>query len=524
MPGTLKHIHIVRVKRGDPEPIAEALLAPGRGVPGDHHDRPGIKRAVTLIRDETIADVGRGLGIAITAGSSRRNLTTAGIDLDSLEKGTRLVLGGAELEVTGPCDPCNRMEKALGPGALAIMQGRGGVVARVLREGLIRPGDSVRVVRGSGALFAVTETRTGKLQQGLLNWFRAAQRDLPWRRTKDPYSVWISEIMCQQTQVATVIPYWERFLARFPDVKSLAAAPVDDVLALWSGLGYYARARNLHRAGQAVVERHAGIFPADIVALQALPGFGPYTAGAVGSIALGLDAPIVDGNVARVLCRVEGWELGSEAARERAWEAAPALIPKGHAGDWNQALMELGATVCVPAAPKCDECPVRPVCAAARRGDPERYPLPKIRRTRKLMRFAALAVRDDNGIVLIQRAGKGLFGGLWELPSTELDPTAEGVVIAKQAARGFFARAAKVELLGRVAQALTHRDVEVEVYAASGSSLRLPEGARLVTPPELPSLGLSTLAVKVLAVAGVTVPGTHGRRRAPVTSQGSLFE
>jgi len=353
------------------------------------------------------------------------------------------------------------------------------------------------------------------LNTALLKWFDAAKRDLPWRRTRDPYAIWISEIMCQQTQVATVIPYWERFMARFPTVESLASAPVDDVLAMWSGLGYYARARNMHKAAQELVGRHDGAFPADLEALQSLPGFGPYTAGAVGSIALGLDAALVDGNVARVLCRIQGWELGAEAAREKGWEIAPSLLPHGRAGDWNQALMEMGATVCTPANPKCDACPARRLCVAVQRGDPAQYPLPKERKPKKLMRLLSFSIRDSEGrILLMKRDAKGLFGGLWELPSVELDEAAESAKAAPSEVKAFVEGRVKLALLGRVAQALTHRDVEIDVYRVTGGKVRLPDNGRFVSMDELTSLGLSTMAVKALTAANVMVPGGHGRRKA----------
>jgi A/G-specific adenine glycosylase len=348
----------------------------------------------------------------------------------------------------------------------------------------------------------------------LLTWFRQAKRDLPWRRTKDPYAVWISEVMLQQTQVATVIPYWERFLSRFPDVKTLASAPVDDVLALWSGLGYYARARNLHRAAGALANEHAGRFPRSLSALRALPGFGPYTAAAVGSIALGLDAALVDGNVARVLCRLEGWRLGSEAAREKAWVLAPELIPVGEAGDWNQALMELGATVCTPQAPRCDACPVASLCPAKEQGDPAQYPLAKVRRARKQLRYAAIAIREAQSVLLIRRDEKGLFGGLWDLPSREVVGEVDSETAARALCQTLVARTIVPERLGRVSQALTHRDVTVDVFSAPSQRVRVPEGGRWVAETELATLGLSTLAVKVLRAAGVTVPEGHGRRSA----------
>jgi A/G-specific adenine glycosylase len=394
------------------------------------------------------------------------------------------------------------------------MEGRGGVVTRVVESGVVRPGDAVVMVEGE---------RVRDVQRRLLAWFDAHRRDLPWRRTKDPYAIWLSEVMCQQTQVATVIPYWERFLVRFPTVHSLASAPLDDVLALWSGLGYYARARNLHRAAQAVMERHAGVFPADLAALEALPGFGPYTAGAVGSIALDLDAALVDGNVARVLCRVEGWELGAEAAREKAWEVAPGIVAKGRAGDWNQALMELGATVCTPVSPGCEGCPLRTHCVAAKKGEPAQYPLPKERRPRKLMRLAALAVRDGESVLLLRRAEKGLFGGLWELPSVEIGTDDAAVALGGLVAQ-IVGGKKKAERVGAVAQALTHRDVQIEVFAIQATKVHFPEGARWVRPEELSTLGLSTLAVKTLVAAHVPVPAGHGRRRAvPKAEQGKLF-
>lgn len=356
-------------------------------------------------------------------------------------------------------------------------------------------------------------SRSDALHELLLAWFATSKRDLPWRRTRDPYAIWLSEVMLQQTQVVTVIPYWHRYLERFPTVEALAAAPVDDVLALWSGLGYYARARNLHRAAQEIVDRHGGRLPADLDALRALSGFGPYTAAAVASIAFDLDAPLVDGNVARVLCRLEGWEMGAEEARQQAWSAAEALLPQGRAGDWNQALMELGATVCSPSSPACDRCPVQRVCRAAESGEPARFPLPKVRRPRRLLRLAAVCVRgDDDEVVLVRQQAKGLFGGLWSLPHVDLGELDEQPA-AMALAHSLVGQAARLERRGTVSHTLTHRDVVVEVFNVEGTPQALPEDARLVPVPALPSLGLSTLAVKLMQTAGVDVPEGHGRRR-----------
>lgn len=352
--------------------------------------------------------------------------------------------------------------------------------------------------------------RPGTLQADLLEWFRSSQRDLPWRRTKDPYAIWISEVMLQQTQVATVIPYWERFLDRFPTVTDLAEAPLDDVLARWSGLGYYARARNLHRAAQVVAAEHGGRFPRSVEALRKLPGFGPYTAAAVGSIAFGLDAALVDGNVARVLCRLGGWRVDADEARARAWEEAPPLLPLGEAGDWNQALMELGATICTPMRPTCDRCPVARHCQASGSEEPAMYPLPKPRKARKVLRYAALAVRDGERVLLRRRADKGLFGGLWELPSEEISGTAEEAlsVITRELALSASPRHA-----GRVEQTLTHREVGVDVFVLDAPLKEVPADGRLASGEELGSIGLSSLARKVLAVAGFVTTETRQRPR-----------
>jgi A/G-specific adenine glycosylase len=514
--GRIEAIHVARARRSAMEPLEVALLAPGRGLPGDHHDKPGAKRPVTLVTREALDDVARTLGIDIAPGASRRNLTVSGLDLDALPAGTKLVLGTAVLEVRGPCDPCGRMETALGKGAEKLLARRGGVFGRVLSGGTVRPGDEVRVLSREQS---VVRRPALALSGLLLPWFRARRRDLPWRRTKDPYAVWVSEVMLQQTQVATVIPYYEKFLGRFPTVFTLAEAPVDDVLAHWSGLGYYARARNLHKAAKAVVERHGGVLPRDVALLRDLPGFGPYTAGAVGSIALGLDEALVDGNVGRVLCRIEGWEVGAEEALVRAWARAPELIPPGEAGDFNQSLMELGATVCTPVSPKCGGCPAASVCVSVKRGDPGRFPLAKVRKPKKLLHLVALALSDTEGrVLLVRNDASRLFGGLWNLPLVEVGPKESSREAAMRLARGSTA----LTLVGAVAQTLTHREVQAEVFRVDGPLPSL-EG-RWVASGDLPTLGLSTLAAKMLAAAGVAVPAGVARRRKVAEGQGLLFD
>ena len=211
----------------------------------------------------------------------------------------------------------------------------------------------------------------------LLGWYDANKRAMPWRRTKDPYRIWLSEVMLQQTTVATVIGYFERFLERFPDVRALARADEAAVLRLWAGLGYYSRARNLHRAAKAVVEEHAGRFPRTLQGLRSLPGVGRYTAAAVASIAFGLPAELVDGNVIRVYARLFALrgDPRSPALQEKVWTLAAEHLDHGRPGDWNQALMELGATVCSPVGPECGRCPLSKSCLARKRGLQDSIPV-----------------------------------------------------------------------------------------------------------------------------------------------------
>ncbi len=258
----------------------------------------------------------------------------------------------------------------------------------------------------------------------LLDWHRRHGRhDLPWQQDPAPYRVWISEIMLQQTRVETVIPYYERFMQRFPDVADLAEAPLDDVLALWSGLGYYARARNLHRAARTIQAEHGGRFPNSLEALTALPGIGRSTAGAILSLALGQRHPVLDGNVKRVLARqfaVEGWP-GRSAVARRLWTLAEALTPAREAGRYNQAMMDLGATLCTRARPACGRCPLADTCLARERGQTDRLPAPRPRRPLPGRTVQLLVLRDEEGRVLLQRRPPaGIWGGLWSLP--ELEP------------------------------------------------------------------------------------------------------
>jgi A/G-specific adenine glycosylase len=263
--------------------------------------------------------------------------------------------------------------------------------------------------------------------QRLLDWFDCHGRhDLPWQRNPTPYRVWVSEIMLQQTQVGTVIPYFERFMARFPTVRHLAEAPLDEVLHHWSGLGYYARARNLHRAAGIMCERHGGRFPADREALEALPGIGRSTAGAILSLARGQRHAILDGNVKRVLARhagVEGWS-GEPPVLRRLWELAEAYTPMERVAEYTQAIMDLGATVCTRSRPACERCPVAADCVAAASGRTGELPTPRPRRRQPLRDTCLLMVTGPQGVLLEQRPAQGLWGGLWSFPEVASEAAA----------------------------------------------------------------------------------------------------
>ncbi|MBL8913383.1 MAG: A/G-specific adenine glycosylase [Archangium sp.] len=296
------------------------------------------------------------------------------------------------------------------------------------------------------------------MRSELLAWFDQHQRELPWRRTKDPYGVWVSEVMLQQTQVDRVIGYWSRFLERFPTVKSLAAAEVADVLSMWTGLGYYSRARNLHRAAQQIVSEHKGRVPREVKDLLELPGFGRYTAGAVASIAFDQETPIVDGNVARVLSRVfeiEG-QPQDKVREAKLWERAGELVKGARPGDLNQALMELGATVCVPSSPLCLICPVRAKCKALAHGRVDELPPPRKAMKRKKLELAVAVARRGKDVLLARREEKGLFGGLWELPCVELPGTLEKLLGKRTTSIG-----PEMVVIERT---LTHRDLFLHVF------------------------------------------------------------
>jgi A/G-specific adenine glycosylase len=257
------------------------------------------------------------------------------------------------------------------------------------------------------------------IQERLLEWFKKNGRDLLWRKTTDPYAIWVSEIMLQQTQVTTVIPYYQKFLKAFPAVRHLARTNLSNVLKVWEGLGYYSRARNLHRASQIVLDRFRGIIPNNLKDLLSLPGIGRSTAGAILSFAFHKDAPILDGNVKRVISRLFAVSDNPTAGKtdDLLWRISESLLPEGLSYPFNQALMDLGSMLCTVKKPDCDCCPVRNVCKGRASGKPERYPSKRIRKTIPHVESVSAVIKRDGKVLLNQRPPVGLLGGLWEFPN-----------------------------------------------------------------------------------------------------------
>ncbi len=341
----------------------------------------------------------------------------------------------------------------------------------------------------------IAPARRAALRRRLLAWYDAGHRALPWRvpqRGADPYRVWIAEVLLQQTQVRAAIPYYERLVAHFPTLERLAAAPEGEVLALWSGLGYYARARNLHAAARLALRRHGGL-PASLEALRALPGFGPYTAGAVASIAFAIPAAAVDGNVARVLARLFLVVGDPAAARTRArlTALAAALVHPQRPGDLNQALMELGATTCGKPVPACDRCPVAPLCAARVAGRASEVPPPRKRPARRPLTLACAVVRRGPAILLVRRPPEGLFARLWAPPSAELAAGEAPPVALARTLRAAALRGRVGPELAACERTLTHRALTLRAFGCEVRGVvREGEALRFVAPDRLGELGV----------------------------------
>jgi A/G-specific adenine glycosylase len=342
-----------------------------------------------------------------------------------------------------------------------------------------------------------------KIRSALLDHYDAHARDLPWRRTRDPYAIWVSEIMLQQTRVDTVLRYYDRFLQRFPDAASLAGAEEDAVLAAWSGLGYYRRARLLHAGVREVVAHYGGQVPETPELRRKLPGVGRYTAGAIGSIAFDREEPLVDGNVARVFARIFGIDtpLGQRDTEARLWSLAERIVKGPRPGALNQALMELGALTCTKSSPQCGRCPVAKQCHAHAHDRAAELPRVLKKAPPQLRELVALlALEPAHAHILLQRSVQGLFAGLWNLPMCEGQERSAARELAQTLGlRGTLAR----QPVATLEHVLTHRKLRLQLYAFSLESMTLPEqtqpALRLQPRDRLAELGISSLTQKALA-------------------------
>jgi A/G-specific adenine glycosylase len=363
----------------------------------------------------------------------------------------------------------------------------------------------------------LTGGELASFRRQLLAWFRQFQRDLPWRRTKDPYSIWVSEIMLQQTRVAAVIPYYERFLARFPDVRALAEAPQEEVLRLWSGLGYYSRARNLQKAAQQIVALHSGELPQDEESVLALPGIGSYTGAAILSIAFGAKHAVLDGNVARVLARLG--TIRGDLRESRRWQSlqrtAGDLLDPQSPGAWNQAMMELGAMVCTPRAPQCRACPAAKFCRARQWGDPESFPEKRKKPEAVQIVLAAAVLHTPRGqTLLLPPPGKKtetkpaaddiatLVSRMWHFPTVAIrkDALAElrnflADVLCAQ--NGTF----HVQPLAKVRHAVTYRNVTVLPFRIGVAKIPHIRGAKSIRLEDFAKVPVSNLTRKIARAA-----------------------
>jgi A/G-specific adenine glycosylase len=351
----------------------------------------------------------------------------------------------------------------------------------------------------------------------LLGWFRQFQRDLPWRRTSDPYRIWLSEIMLQQTRVAAAIPYYEQFLERFPDVHSLAAAPQEEVLRLWSGLGYYSRARNLQKAAQQIVAKHGGQFPAHLEEALALPGIGNYTAAAILSIAFKQRHAVLDGNVARVLGRLNA--IRGDIRESQRWqhlqETADALLEPKTPGDWNQAMMELGATLCTPKSPQCLLCPVAQFCEGRKLGLAESLPEKRKKRATVDVTLAAAVFSDKYSQTLLLPPPKNskeiasadhvptLVSRMWHFPTLSVTGNPSGNLLAflRKLFPGSQISKLKLGPIGKIRHAVTYRAITVLTFVIDVKNLPRISGAKQVPLSDISSLPVSNLTRKVARAA-----------------------
>ncbi len=335
---------------------------------------------------------------------------------------------------------------------------------------------------------------TSLIAEHLLDWYAAHARALPWRGHADPYAVWVSEIMLQQTRVEAVIPYFNRWMERFPTLADLAAAPQQAVLAAWEGLGYYSRARNLHRAAQVVLREHGGQLPGDAAALQRLPGIGRYTAGAIASMAFGQDAPALDGNIRRVLARLFNLTLPARSPQGEAqlWAWAAEHLPPGSAGDFNQALMDLGSMLCTPRTPACADCPLQALCQAHALGVQEQRPVLAPKKATPHYTVTAAVIEREGLLLLAQRRQEDLLGGLWEFPGGKVKEGEDLPACLRREIREELGAEVSVgQALGVYRHAYTHFRITLHAFRCrlvSGEPTPLQAAdLRWVRPADLPT-------------------------------------
>jgi A/G-specific adenine glycosylase len=338
-----------------------------------------------------------------------------------------------------------------------------------------------------------------EFRQHLLRWYRACRRPLPWREDPTPYRVWISEIMLQQTQAKTVIPYYNRFLERFPSIESLAGASEHEVLELWSGLGYYSRARNIHRAARIILEKH-GEFPRDLAAILALPGIGRYTAGAVCSLAFHQAQPVVDGNVRRVIARLEG--IRKSAPEKLFWDRMSAWIPEKQPSDFNQAMMELGALVCIPSHPLCSECPVERLCEARRLRIQNIIPAARAKRAVQKIEAVILMLENKRRLLLTSRHKFSVIPGEWGLPCRQILRGESSKDAADALSLKILGRAVPLMLCAKIGHSITNHRITAYGFFCRGDirvpGLRKAKGFRWATLAECGRLLTSSLFHKTL--------------------------
>ncbi len=372
------------------------------------------------------------------------------------------------------------------------------------------------------AVTAANKQSITEFHRRLLRWYRRNKREMPWRGTKDPYRIWLSEIMLQQTRVATVVDYYRRFLKRFPSIRALAKARGEDVLRQWAGLGYYSRARNLQSAARKVVKTHGGKFPTQYEEIRELPGIGDYTAAAISSIAFDEPRAVLHGNVARVVARLQmiRGDLRLPSRWKELHQRAQNLLQARSPGDWNQAMMELGAVICTPRAPDCGHCPLSSFCAAYKQGLAEELPEKRNKRPTEDVHLTVLVCVDANGDTLLQRGGDALFSGMWQFPAKRNERGALKAASRLVAGLGLqTSDDSQFESLPAVRHTVTFRKLTLRPYLFVCKSLKAPAGTKRVPLAKVDSVPTSSATRKIARVAR-----EHLARERRAGSKGAMLQ